>query len=115
MREVLSIHVGQAGVQMGSAIWELYCAEHAIGMDGYQLQQPAEQECQSTFFHMSPKGQCIPRSIFIDLEASVVGGNFAVSSLVGVQLEQNRRPLCLRTSGSRYCHCQWNIVIMTGG
>ena len=25
MREVISIHVGQAGVQWGNACWELYC------------------------------------------------------------------------------------------
>ncbi|KAA0189797.1 Tubulin alpha chain [Fasciolopsis buskii] len=72
MREVLSIHVGQAGVQMGNAIWELYCAEHAVGMDGLQKAKPMDQECQSTFFQLSPRGQCVPRSIFIDLEASVI-------------------------------------------
>ncbi|GAA37663.2 tubulin alpha, partial [Clonorchis sinensis] len=71
-REVLSIHVGQAGVQMGNAIWELYCAEHAIGLDGQPTQAPLEQECQSTFFQQSPKGQHVPRALFIDLEPSVV-------------------------------------------
>ena len=30
MREVISLHVGQAGVQMGNACWELYCLEHGI-------------------------------------------------------------------------------------
>ena len=30
MRECLSIHVGQAGVQIGNARWELYCQEHGI-------------------------------------------------------------------------------------
>ena len=34
MREVLSIHIGQAGVQMGNACWELYCLEHGITPDG---------------------------------------------------------------------------------
>ena len=34
MRECLSIHVGQAGVQIGNACWELYCLEHGIGPDG---------------------------------------------------------------------------------
>ena len=34
MREVISIHVGQAGVQMGNACWELYCMEHGIQPDG---------------------------------------------------------------------------------
>jgi tubulin alpha len=30
MREVISVHVGQAGVQIGNACWELYCLEHGI-------------------------------------------------------------------------------------
>ena len=30
MREVISIHIGQAGVQVGNACWELYCLEHGI-------------------------------------------------------------------------------------
>ena len=28
MREVISIHIGQAGCQVGNACWELYCLEH---------------------------------------------------------------------------------------
>ena len=28
MREVISIHIGQAGVQLGNACWELFCLEH---------------------------------------------------------------------------------------
>ena len=34
MREVISIHVGQAGIQMGNSAWELYCLEHGIQPDG---------------------------------------------------------------------------------
>ena len=34
MREVLSIHVGQCGIQVGNACWELYCLEHGIQPDG---------------------------------------------------------------------------------
>jgi len=30
MREVISIHIGQAGVQTGNSCWELYCLEHGI-------------------------------------------------------------------------------------
>jgi tubulin alpha len=30
MRECLSIHVGQAGIQLGNACWELFCLEHGI-------------------------------------------------------------------------------------
>lgn len=34
MREVISIHVGQAGTQVGNACWELFCLEHGISPDG---------------------------------------------------------------------------------
>jgi tubulin alpha len=34
MREVISIHIGQAGIQIGNACWELYCLEHGIQPDG---------------------------------------------------------------------------------
>ena len=30
MRGVISIHIGQAGVQTGNSCWELYCLEHGI-------------------------------------------------------------------------------------
>ncbi|TFY52181.1 hypothetical protein EVG20_g10668, partial [Dentipellis fragilis] len=38
MREVISIHVGQAGVQIGNACWELYTLEHGLGPDGRVLE-----------------------------------------------------------------------------
>lgn len=30
MRECVSIHIGQAGIQVGNACWELFCLEHGI-------------------------------------------------------------------------------------
>ena len=34
MKEIISIHVGQAGIQIGNACWELFCLEHGIKPDG---------------------------------------------------------------------------------
>jgi hypothetical protein len=34
MRECISIHIGQAGIQVGNACWELYCLEHGIQVCG---------------------------------------------------------------------------------
>ena len=34
MREIISLHIGQAGVQIGNAQWELFCLEHGIEPDG---------------------------------------------------------------------------------
>ena len=30
MREVICIHIGQAGIQGGNACWELFCLEHGL-------------------------------------------------------------------------------------
>merc|ERR1712234_34125 len=40
MRECISVHVGQAGCQIGNACWELYCLEHGIQPDG---QMPSDK------------------------------------------------------------------------
>ena len=39
-RECISIHIGQAGCQIGNACWELYCLEHGIQPDG---QMPSDK------------------------------------------------------------------------
>ena len=77
MRECLSIHVGQAGVQMGNACWELYCLEHGIQPDG---QMPSDKAASaggddsfSTFFAETGAGKHVPRAVFVDLEPSVIG------------------------------------------
>ncbi|GFZ18855.1 tubulin alpha-2 chain [Actinidia rufa] len=40
MRECISIHIGQAGIQVGNACWELYCLEHGIQPNG---QMPSDK------------------------------------------------------------------------
>jgi len=78
MREIISIHIGQAGVQTGNACWELYCLEHGIQLDGTQKtsdnSKPAKpgNEAFNTFFSETGNGKNVPRAIFVDLEPSVV-------------------------------------------
>lgn len=33
--EIVTIFIGQAGVQVASACWELFCLEHGIKPDGF--------------------------------------------------------------------------------
>ncbi len=76
MREVVSIHVGQAGCQMGNACWELYCLEHGIRPDGQMPSDDSVGEADdsfNTFFSETSAGKHVPRAIFIDLEPTVVG------------------------------------------
>ncbi|KAJ2097494.1 alpha-tubulin, partial [Coemansia sp. RSA 922] len=74
MREVISIHVGQAGVQIGNACWELYCLEHGINPDGFlNPSVPAgSDDSYSTFFYEANNGKRVPRTIFVDLEPTVI-------------------------------------------
>jgi len=73
MRECISIHVGQAGVQIGNACWELYCLEHGIQPDGYQVPGKKDgDKSYTTFFSETSSGKHVPRSVFVDLEPSVV-------------------------------------------
>src|SRR3984885_13722622 len=75
MRECISIHVGQAGVQIGNACWELYCLEHGIQPDG---QMPSDKtigggdDAFNTFFSETGAGKHVPRAVFIDLEPTVI-------------------------------------------
>jgi len=76
MREIISIHIGQAGVQLGNSCWELYCLEHGITPDGVRpsdkTSTPREQDAFSTFFSETGGGKHVPRAVFVDLEPSVI-------------------------------------------
>ncbi|KGL91652.1 Tubulin alpha-1C chain, partial [Charadrius vociferus] len=81
-RECISIHIGQAGVQMGNACWELYCLEHGIQADGtipgpkqvkpVELNSEQVDSSFETFFCETASGKHVPRAVFIDLEPTVI-------------------------------------------
>uniref|UniRef100_A0A671EHG4 Uncharacterized protein n=1 Tax=Rhinolophus ferrumequinum TaxID=59479 RepID=A0A671EHG4_RHIFE len=74
MQPCISIHVGQAGVQIGNACWELYCLEHGIPPDG---QMPNDMttggdDSFNAFFSETGAGKHVPRAVFVDLESTVI-------------------------------------------
>jgi tubulin alpha len=75
MREIISLHIGQAGVQVANACWELYCLEHGIKPTGElseaKLANPGHDSL-TTFFSETSGGKHVPRAIFLDLEPTVV-------------------------------------------
>jgi tubulin alpha len=77
MRECISIHIGQAGVQMGNACWELFCLEHGIQPDGLLpsngTANGSVNHSFDTFFNETGTGKYVPRAIMIDLEPTVIG------------------------------------------
>jgi len=73
MREILSLHIGQAGVQVGNSCWELYCLEHNIQPDGtLPGDEEGEDDAFNTFFSETSGGKHVPRSVFVDLEPTVI-------------------------------------------
>ena len=75
MREVISIHIGQAGVQVGNACWELFCLEHGIQPDGAMPSDKTigvEDDAYNTFFTETGAGKHVPRCVMLDLEPTVV-------------------------------------------
>jgi len=76
MRECISVHIGQAGCQIGNSCWELYCLEHGIMPDGRLAEEQKTGEntdtAFNTFFRETGTGKFVPRAIYVDLEPSVI-------------------------------------------
>jgi len=73
VREVIGIHFGQAGVQVGNACWELFCLEHGIQPDGTMPDESEHSDMGfNTFFYETGNKRHVPRTVFVDLEPTVV-------------------------------------------
>ncbi|PHJ24759.1 tubulin alpha chain [Cystoisospora suis] len=82
MREIISVHIGQAGVQVGNACWELFCLEHGIRTDGRRQSDhevtieehttPTADSSFSPFFMETSQKQYVPRCVMVDLEPTVI-------------------------------------------
>lgn len=73
-REVISLNIGQAGVQIGSACSQLFTIEHGIRPDGTLITPDGnEDDTMFTFFSDTKSGKVVPRVLFVDLEQTVIG------------------------------------------
>jgi len=75
LREIITIHLGQAGCQIGNQVWELFCLEHGIQPDGMcpgDKSIGGGEDAFNTFFGETESGKHVPRAVFADLEASVI-------------------------------------------
>ncbi|ULT80025.1 hypothetical protein L3Y34_010545 [Caenorhabditis briggsae] len=72
-RECVSIHIGQAGAQIGNACWELYCMEHGLDEAGFlKDEEENKQQSLQAFYSESINGKHVPRAIYVDLEPTVL-------------------------------------------
>jgi tubulin alpha len=73
--EILHLHLGQAGSQLGNSAWELYLLEHGLGADGKpdpNAKDIDDSGSYETFFTETSSGKYVPRSIFVDLDPSPI-------------------------------------------
>jgi tubulin alpha len=71
VREVLTVNVGQAGIQLGAAVWEQYCCEHQIDNGGKRDAEMKDVNFKC-FFEETGSGQFVPRNLSVDLEPNVI-------------------------------------------
>ena len=80
MREIISIHIGQAGIQLGNVCWELFCIEHGIQPNGLmhpdKIIESRDDDAYNAFFSENKDGKHIPRAILLDLEISQFRANY---------------------------------------
>jgi len=73
VREVLTIAVGQGGVQLSNSVWKQYCTEHGITLSGDRGENfRAEDKYFLTFFEEGGTGKIVPRHLGVDLEPTVL-------------------------------------------
>lgn len=87
MREIITINVGQCGIQVGEAVWKQYCAEHHIDKQGIKHYvddrgimrvdpltggQPKDDNQFTTLFAETMEGTYRPRNLMVDTESSVL-------------------------------------------
>jgi tubulin alpha len=73
VREVLTISVGQGGIQLGNAIWTQYNMEHSIRDNGERKDDANTEDLYFyTFYEETAAGQYVPRNLSVDLEPTVL-------------------------------------------
>ncbi|XP_077359118.1 tubulin alpha chain-like [Festucalex cinctus] len=70
-REFIFINVGQAGTQIGSTYWKLFCLEHGIQPDGLMADNKTSNSGKSLFIE-TQDGKHVPRTVFVDLERTAI-------------------------------------------
>lgn len=72
MKEIISLHVGQAGIQMGNSCWELFALDNSISKEGKASEKDEVYANEHMLFQENSSGTYNARAVFIDLEPTVI-------------------------------------------
>ncbi|KAG5441202.1 Tubulin alpha-3 chain [Clonorchis sinensis] len=72
--ELVQFFIGQYGLQVGNAVWELACAENGLDCSGSPQDKsfPLDDHGVQTLFSQTPSGKFVPRCALIDTEPTVI-------------------------------------------
>ncbi|OMJ95053.1 hypothetical protein SteCoe_1587 [Stentor coeruleus] len=71
MNEIISLHLGQAGTDIGTSIWDLFSKEHNIDNLGIIKTQP-QDNFHLSFFSETSSSRYLPRAIFLDSDVKLL-------------------------------------------
>ncbi|KAK6744289.1 hypothetical protein RB195_011160 [Necator americanus] len=75
--QLMSIHVGQCGNQIGQSFWKTLCDEHAIDGRGRMTCEESLHDDKDVFFYQADDDHYVPRAVLVDLEPRVINGIMA--------------------------------------
>eukprot|EP00755_Sulcionema_specki_P033507 Sspe_Gene.100893::Locus_75539_Transcript_2_2_Confidence_0.667_Length_1640::g.100893::m.100893/K07375/TUBB; tubulin beta len=90
MREVISVHVGGGGNNLGTKFWEVVCDEHSITTEGaYAGVHDYQKDSLAVYFN-EVMGRYVPRAVLVDtdpdtstvIHESPYGGIFRPNNLI---------------------------------
>ena len=71
MKEIIWIHIGEAGIRIGQQFWELAMREHGIGKDGRIMEEEKRGNPQVLFYE-DENNVFIPRALFWDHDSMAI-------------------------------------------
>ncbi|XP_954924.1 tubulin gamma-chain (gamma-tubulin), putative [Theileria annulata] len=71
-KEIVTLHVGQCGNNIGNEFWNQICLEHGINKDGFLLDKTPIGDDKDVFFFQTGTNRYYPRALLIDLEPRVI-------------------------------------------
>ena len=73
VREIITLGVGQGGIQLSQTVWKQYGIEHGIDYNGkYNTQNSNKNASTNIFYQETKDGQFLPRSMYIDSDTNTI-------------------------------------------
>ena len=72
VHEVLTINVGEAGINLGSTVWQQYALEHGMDSQGFHNGDAKWGTSCRVFYEETMANQYVPRNLMIDTQSNTI-------------------------------------------